>query len=613
MPYTPPAGDDLVLVLGAPLPPRTGANLVLVLADDAPAGVVLRGRGSAYRPPLGFVALAGSSGLAELRGSAAPRYYPPLRRVDFGRAGDAPDIPPVEPAPEYLRGTALPWAGALVREHSADLGWDQSRALDRLGDAPWREAPARDHGAAMVWELPAARDHAAALAWDRIEAERGANAALAWAAPPAQDRERLLAWVDSLGAVTHANRLPWLAPPARDREIVLGWADGFTAQQRRLALAWDAPQPRDHRFALPWTPYLRAVQRSVDPAWEADPDEPDPGIPLIPPLGIYTVNNAVSVVRLPERTPIRVLGLRAESQLDNTAWSLSLALADAAGLALLDPGTAGPRRVEVSINGWTLVAVIESYGLAVANGRRTWAVEGRSPQVALGAPYATPRSLRSTGLASAQQLATDELENSGFTLDWQLPDWIVPAGAWSYDQLPPLDAVARLATAVGGRVQSDPAGTVLRVISRYPVSPWDWPTATPDAEIALDAVLQLSARWRPAPAANAVYLSGGNQGVEVNVKRQGTAGDVPVGTVVDALITDVDAGTERGRIEIARTGDRIEQGLAMPVLAPVGVLLPGTLLRATSQWTGLVTGVAITVQRGEALDVQQQISVERAP
>ena len=105
----------------------------------------------------------------------------------------------------------------------------------------------------------------------------------------------------------------------------------------------------------------------------------------------------------------------------------------------------------------------------------------------------------------------------------------------------------------------------------------------------------------------------GNQGVEVNVKRQGTAGDVPVGTVVDALITDVDAGTERGRIEIARTGDRIEQGLAMPVLAPVGVLLPGTLLRATGQWTGLVTGVAITVQRGEALDVQQQVSVERAP
>ena len=96
------------------------------------------------------------------------------------------------------------------------------------------------------------------------------------------------------------------------------------------------------------------------------------------------------------------------------------------------------------------------------------------------------------------------------------------------------------------------------------------------------------------------------------MKRQGTAGDVPVGTVVEPLVTDVTAGTERGRVEIARTGDRIEQGLAMPVLAPVGVLLPGTLLRTTGEWTGLVTGVGITVQRGaEALDVQQQISVER--
>ena len=104
MPYTPPAGDDLVLVLGTPLPPRPGSNLVLVLADDAPAGVVLRGRGSAFRPPLGFVTLSGSSGIAALRGSSTPRYYPPLRRVDFGRAGDAPDIPPVEPAPGRLTG-----------------------------------------------------------------------------------------------------------------------------------------------------------------------------------------------------------------------------------------------------------------------------------------------------------------------------------------------------------------------------------------------------------------------------------------------------------------------------------------------------------------------------
>ena len=69
-------------------------------------------------------------------------------------------------------------------------------------------------------------------------------------------------------------------------------------------------------------------------------------------------------------------------------------------------------------------------------------------------------SFSPTAAFTARQLAELELERAGlitgFDLDWQLPDWLVPAGAWSYESLSPVQVIARLVESVGGTLNAHP-------------------------------------------------------------------------------------------------------------------------------------------------------------
>ena len=52
-------------------------------------------------------------------------------------------------------------------------------------------------------------------------------------------------------------------------------------------------------------------------------------------------------------------------------------------------------------------------------------------------------------LFTAQQLALQALDLTGYTLDWDLTDWLVPAGAWSHSGTP-LAAVQAIVEAARG-------------------------------------------------------------------------------------------------------------------------------------------------------------------
>lgn len=60
---------------------------------------------------------------------------------------------------------------------------------------------------------------------------------------------------------------------------------------------------------------------------------------------------------------------------------------------------------------------------------------------------------------------------TGWALDCQIVDWLVPAGAWSR-QGTPIDAINDIATAAGGYVQPHATQPALRVLPRYPAASW---------------------------------------------------------------------------------------------------------------------------------------------
>lgn len=548
---------------------------------------------------------------AELAGSPAPVV--PQRSADLDL-----DEPALDESAEIEFGLAVPRLSAAGRlamwRESADcdfIAGDSTAAIRWGGGIELTSAGELAPAATVVLSadgplaiLPAEYSRLDRRAWLtagsgiglRIGGQRARPVRLRMSNPPAMVVRRPPALISS--AAIDIPRLYGEGPPFwRDSISMLQWAIGTPTDQRRR-LPWGAGSPR---------------QRDITTPWESEPDEPDPSVIIVPPLRVYNVSNAISVVRLPERTPLHPLAVSASYDDESYAWRVQMTIYSAAEAALLAPAAA-PKEVEININGWLLIAAIESYSLDRRYRATTWTATGRSRQVYLDDPYERSRSYVSTGLASAQQLALAELP-AGWTLEWEIPDWIVDAGQWSYDKLTPIGAIVRIASAAGALVQPHPSTQTLTVRSRYPDSPDDWSTATPYASVAEDLCTQIGAAYQAQAERNAVIVTGGSQGVTVNATRLGTPGDDPLDTITDSLCTAIELGTERARVELDKTGNRIEQTLALPVMAPLGVVEPGELLEiveAGGSWRGLVRSTQIAVARTDrGIDVGQTLQLER--
>lgn len=84
-------------------------------------------------------------------------------------------------------------------------------------------------------------------------------------------------------------------------------------------------------------------------------------------LGVYIVLNNAMLCRLPDRTPIGVLSMSLSSKIDSWCWDFKAVLDTAADLALVKSSDGTPVPVEVEINGWKWVVMIDdSDGSAVS-------------------------------------------------------------------------------------------------------------------------------------------------------------------------------------------------------------------------------------------------------
>jgi hypothetical protein len=337
----------------------------------------------------------------------------------------------------------------------------------------------------------------------------------------------------------------------------------------------------------------------------------------VPVLSVYFVSNSVEVVRLPGREPVPVRSLQLGIDAGSWAWGLSASV-PARALELVEPTSDGPVALEISVNGvhWTML--VEAYDLHREFGNTSLSIRGRSPAAYLAEPYAPRRSFAPAAPYTARQLAEQELTReglgTGFELEWRLPDWLVPAGSWSYDGLAPMGAIVRIAESVGGYVNADPSRHRLVAKPRYPTLPWEWERTAPDRALPIDVVRTLDLRWQEKPSFNAVVVSGERHGVVARALRSGTAGDLQAPMVVDALLTHAQACRERGRAVLGDTGRQAAVTLELPMLEGVGLIDPGMLLavgEGSSSWRGLVRATRIAADWQQSLAVRQTVEVER--
>lgn len=579
-------------------------------------------------------------------------------QLNLGVAWDVGE-PPVEPefsglwatgyaryrsAVAYGAQSAIPWGMSARVAASPGMAWRAAYGREAVSRLAWGSFPALASRAGVRWSEGAHRDGASRSAWFSLPT-RHASAMSAWAVPAV------------LSVRTNSS---WLASPTHRSFLAERWRAAQRTGGRQLSSFWLSADRHELTMRFPWRGAPLAQWSPTTPVPPPEPPIP-PGFPSgnriglhlgcplsnvrgIVPLNLgvvacygvrpaqrsYIVINTLEVVRLPDRTPIDVVAVSINGSAASFAWDLQMALARGSDETLLQPTASGPARVEVRVNGFAWVFIVESRSRS-----REWSdqgldvavtIAGRSPSALLASPYAPVRSKVSTVDRLAQQHAGDELENTGFTVDYGAVDWVIPAGAWYYEGLAPIDAVGRIAAASGAVVMTSPSSDELRVRARYPASPWDWTTSPPGVTISDDIVFTESDALRSRPLYNAVVVSGEllGKGVTVRAVRDGEASVLYAEQVSDPMINTIPVATERARNILSDRGEQSEITIVLPVFsAPStgqpGPVLPLTLVSMLSSqggWVGLANALSITARwegsgTASALVVDQTVIIER--
>lgn len=634
----------------------------------------LAGSSGPYFPPLGDVGLPRDGSQQATYPPEPPPGVIQSVRVSWGAgvAREAPARLPHGDAPERDQRRRTPWGQGYQTAAPVEASWDDLERLNVAGVAAWQQAPPMmPAGAALPFGDPPAKGTTERMRWDESVAAADAWDRILWGDPPERERAAVAPWrasrehplreplqppyvpepADAVnfdlaarppapqpapyvpGSTLAGSSAPYVPSTALGGQrttisgtgLLLEWqrfeqrlpGAEATDTDGRTVLAWgDAPQ-RDRSARLPWgrggaldvAPFIPWIVE--DP--EQEPEEPD----RIPEQETYTVNSTATVTRVSDGAVIEVLSITAGISAGEFAWRARLALADSDSLERVRPTGGGVVEVDIEINGWHLLALVESWSRETTFGQQTWVAQCRGVSAELDAPYFAPRDHLSTQNATAAQLAAEELAGTGWAIAWPANlDWPIDAGDWAYQQMTPIRAVNRLASAVGAHVLPASDGRTLNVLSRLPHKPADWGLQTPAAIIPQSPVVRIGHTYEPRPAYDAIQITGGTQGVTVDATKQGAAGHTPAPEIVDELVTESGMAQERARVELYSSGPRSVDRRQLPVMPPVGVRLPGELVRnddTAGSWIGLVESVQVSAawRQSDGLVVWQTLTQDR--
>lgn len=539
----------------------------------------------------------------------------PYRNPGLYRGHDtATEVPP----PGVASRGGLGWGLGLPDQATAAMPSTRPTPQSGAGSLPWGTLDAVAAPTALASRSPLAEGGGVSLPWEETSERSGSITSLPIKGLAAAGSSAAVPWEDTDLRESRLAALRWSAIDPRSACITLPW-QRYLTESASASLFWRRIAERGGFVALPWSP-IAARSSSTVIVWPPTPPVDENTI-LVPDLPVYVMLPTMTAVRLPDRTPLPLLSISLQEERGGYTWSFSAPMRRE-GLALVNPDDGALPEIEVTINGYVWTLVVEAYDDNRRFGSNTVSLRGYSPSALLAAPHAPTRTYTAAADRTAAQLADEELP-PGWTLVWDAVDWLVPGGTFSYADLAPIEAIARLASAIGASIESDPAARRIRVAPGYPESPWEWASKAPYAVLPAGVLASGSSTWKGGTNADGVYVYAQNAGSGAFVKLAGSAGAVQVPMVVDPLLVHADAQRERGRQELAAAGRARTVQRTVPLFptpAPegmpeLGVVRTGVLLEVQDTdetWVGMVVGVRIDAQRqGRALSVRQHLTIER--
>lgn len=611
---------------------RDAGALVLNLAptgDNRAAFIAGQGRVTGLAS-LGILTDATIVGVtAGCRGNCDAAYDPNLLSAYHAVAGsdwnDGAALPVAQPSSwqpaSLLLQSGLPeWHDAALLPSSSPTSWRVALSLTGSGLVSWNESESFHSSIEPSWSMAARLWNEVGVSWNEGNVLR--QSAVSGFKPrlPLLSPDYTLVWNDGLTLPQSISTQVAADGTRLSPEFITQWNDGGLAYN-----AWkppynppEPPEPPKKPLVLNLRRYrregplvLNLIKNEEESAWEVAIQR------------VYSVLNECYLVRLPDRTPLPVTSMTISTDANSWCWGLSANLSGQEAWSLVEPQAPGfmPYEVEAMINGhvWKFLLDLPNHSKQFNNNRCT--LSGRSITAWLDQPYDPLTSSYVNVPRTMNQIGEEILDNTGYSLVWEVDDWLVPAKTYIWQNMDRMSRIKKIANSIRACVYSDPVLPVITLYPRYKVPSWLLDLNPVDVTIPASALLDWSqqADWRT--YYNGVYVSGTENGVLAWVKITGTDGmQVPSQPIVESLCCDSEgiAARQRGLVELSESamGYKI---IVKTILTNNGVggpslILPYQLVKF-NETKGFVRSVSVNASLSGGwngvINVRQTIELER--
>ncbi|MEO1752007.1 hypothetical protein [Thiofaba sp. EF100] len=263
-----------------------------------------------------------------------------------------------------------------------------------------------------------------------------------------------------------------------------------------------------------------------------------------------------AVVNTPEMTwqgrKIGIIEAALSCDEDSPVWIARVEIANLSDFAAISIGDA----ISLDLGLETFALIVDGKTLSrPAVGERRMELTAISPVARLDAPFAgTIRFFESKAIQA--RAAVEALVGP---VDWQLPDWIIPAGRLAFENTTPLAAARAIVGAIGGLIESAPDGTII-CRRRHPVSIPQYGTAAVMHSLFDADVIASQASIAPMRGFNRVTIANEDGGSSASLDRLEYVRDED----------DANRGTVRAYLATARPVQLAHTGHPDTVIASLG-------------------------------------------
>lgn len=478
------------------------------------------------------------------------------------------------------------WQDGQSIAAAASSNWHEAEKVSAMAGVNWQDAERVAAGNQQHWQT-ADRLHAGMRGhWQDGQGVRSA-AAQHW-----QEAEKRRAGVDSYWqqqgvpiraahassfgvavAVALAQRHHW-----QEAMRPLPGVSSITPPVKHVC--WSPSLPANLLFDEAWTTALPA--HLVFACRGSSPPKPDASI-VVPSLRSYIMINSIEIRRADSLAGDPLPSEAFAMSLDHQSWTWTFSATFHHSVAdAVSPGPDGePVELDVRINGQPFRLLSERSGKSARFPERLVKVSGRGKACLLADPHAPEQTFGNIAPRSAHQLMLDVLTingaGMGWSVDWQLEDWVVPGNEWTHKGTY-ISALADIAGAAGGYLQPHDTLQTIRVLPRWVKPWWEWDGLVADISLPAGMGEVEESDWVTEPLYNRIFLEGGAGGITADFSRSGSDGLILKPMVVHPLITSVDVARQRAIAELSESGRKVDKTLTMAILPETGVIRPGTVL-----------------------------------